>query len=72
MATVDTVGNALTQQGFFQHPRLGVGAIEDGNVATGQTGLERAFDGFYHIARFIVFVEGRVQAQRFAIAAIGP
>ncbi|RMR60167.1 hypothetical protein ALP84_05238 [Pseudomonas cichorii] len=72
LAAVDAVRNALAQQGFFQHPRLGVGAIQNGNVVTRQAGLQGAFDGFDHVARFVVFVEGGIQVDQIAIAHVGP
>ncbi|KPZ19749.1 Uncharacterized protein ALO56_05260 [Pseudomonas viridiflava] len=72
LAAVDAIWNAFAQQGFFQHPRLGVGAVQNGDVVTRDTGLEHALDGLDHITRFIVFVEGGIQADQLAVADIGP
>ena len=72
LTAIDAVRDALAQQGFFKHPRLGVGAVQNGDIATGQTGFQRAFDGFYHVARFVMLVERGVQVDRFAIATVGP
>lgn len=72
LAAVDAVGNLLPQQGFLQHPRLGVGAVEDGDLAARQAALERALDRLDHVARLVVLVERGVQAQRLAVLAVGP
>ncbi|MNN60750.1 hypothetical protein D3C81_1759520 [compost metagenome] len=35
LATINAVGNALTQQGFFENARLGVGAVQNRDIAAG-------------------------------------
>ena len=73
LAAVDAVGNLLAQQGLFQHPRLGVGAVEDGDLAALETVLaQRRLDRLDYVARLVVLVEGGVQADRLAVAAVGP
>ncbi len=72
LAAIDAVGDLLAQQCLFQHPRLGVGAIQDGDFATLDAVLAQGvLDGLDHVARFVVLVEGGVQADQVAIADIG-
>ncbi|MNF90814.1 hypothetical protein D3C84_733950 [compost metagenome] len=72
LTAIDAVRNALAQQGFFQNARLGVGAVQNRDIATGKSGFQRAFDGFDNVTSFVVFIERGVQVDRFAVAAIGP
>ncbi|CAI8916143.1 hypothetical protein EMIT0196MI5_30307 [Pseudomonas sp. IT-196MI5] len=72
LTAIDTVWDALAQQSFFQNPRLGVGTIQNRDIAARQAGFQRAFDGFDNVAGFVMFVERGVQIDRFAFAAIGP
>ena len=73
LAAVDAVRNLLAQQFLFQHPRLGVGAVQDRHLAALEAVLaHRVLDALADEARFIAFVVGGVQGQRIALAAIGP
>ena len=38
----------------------------------GDAGFQSAFDGFDHVARFVMFVERGVQIDGFAFAAVSP
>jgi len=38
----------------------------------GDAGFQSAFDGFDHVARFVVFVERGIQIDGFAFAAVSP
>lgn len=72
LTTINAVRDALAQQGFFQNARLGVRAVQNRDITASQAGFQRAFNGFNHVACFIVFVERGVQIDRFAFATIGP
>lgn len=71
-AAIDAVRHGVLHQRLFQHPRLGVGAIEDGAV-----GQEAAFflpilEAADHEARFVHLVEGGVERNRLALGPFGP
>ncbi|MNI43711.1 hypothetical protein D3C73_980510 [compost metagenome] len=72
LAAIDAVRNAFTQQRFFQNPRLGVGTVQNRNIATRKAGFQRAFYGFDNVACFVVFVEGGIQIDCLAVATVGP
>ena len=72
LAAVDAVGDLLAQQRLFQYPRLGVGAVEDGDLAAAHAIADGFLDALDHVTRFVVLVEGSVQADRLALAAGGP
>lgn len=40
--------------------------------AMGDAGFQSAFDGFDHVARFVMFVERGIQIDGFAFAAVSP
>src|SRR5690606_11943596 len=48
VSAVNAVGNSSTQQAFFQHPRLGVGAIQNRNFTTLElVALQRLFNNLH-------------------------
>ena len=71
-APVDSIRNTLTDQGFFQHPRLGVGTVENGRLAAQVTLVDPATNGVGDVVGFVLLVEGRIQTDGLAIRAVGP
>ena len=72
LAAVDAVRHRRLQQGLFQHARLGVAAVQDGAVVQRPAVVLPCLDAVDHEARFVEFVEGTVDGDRFAFAAFGP
>ena len=73
LATVDTVGQSGADQVFFQHPGLGVAAIENGGVTTGKIAATgQAVDALGDKARLILFVKAGVDLNRVAFLALAP
>src|SRR5690606_24193116 len=73
LSTMDAVGNAGPQQGFLKRPRLGVGAVEDGNVLPAITVLTQClFDHLDNIAGLVLLVEGLIKTYGFTIRVTGP
>ncbi|EMH76398.1 hypothetical protein EHI8A_126200 [Entamoeba histolytica HM-1:IMSS-B] len=69
---IDAIGDLLAQQRLFQHPGLGVGAVEDGHLAAPGALLELAFDGLDDVARLVVLVEAGIEGDGLAFTGIGP
>ncbi len=72
LAAIDAISNALAQQRFFQHPGLGVGAIQNGGAGVTVALLDPVFDALDDKPRFILFVERGVECDRLAIIPVGP
>ena len=71
-AAVHPVGNAVPHELFLEQPRLGIGAVEDGDVVSRPAALDLLHQGLDHEPRLVVFVEGGVALQRLALAGLGP
>src|SRR3546814_5953029 len=67
LAAVNAVGNAGLQQGFFKLVRLGVGAVKYGHLRGQLAAVEPGLNAPGNKARFVHFVESRVDAQRLAL-----
>ena len=72
LTAVDAVGNAAAQQRLFQHPRLGVGAIKNGNLAAAQAVSNALLNALDNKARLILLIEAGIQGNRVAFVAVGP
>ena len=72
LATIDPVGNSFSQQRLFQHPGLGIGAIQDSNraarVAIAKPGLGLLHD----VTRLVLLIEARVQSDGVATLPLRP
>jgi|GEM_PF-1450627 len=71
-AAVDAVGQLLVDQRLFQHPRLGVGAVEDRGVGQRLAGLAPGVDALGDEARLVLLVEGGIDLDGLAVRAVGP
>ncbi len=71
-AAVHAVRQARAQQRLFQHPRLGVRAIQDRHVAARAAAVAPLADPLHDEVRLIALVEGGVQADLFAARAVRP
>ena len=60
-AAVDAIRHSVLHQRLFQHPRLGVGAIEDGAVGQEATFFLPILEAADHEAGFVHLVEGGVE-----------
>ena len=71
-AAIDAVRGAGLHQLFFKHTRLGVGAIQNGDLrALAAGGLPR-LNAVEHETRLIDLVERGVQGNAFSLCAGGP
>ncbi len=71
-AAVDPVRHGVLHQRLFQHPRLGVGAIEDGAVGEQTPLLFPVLEAADHEAGLVHLVEGGVQRNRLPLGPFGP
>ncbi len=71
-AAVDPVGDAGGDQGFFEDPRLGVGAVEHRGLAARVALFGPVADARGDEARLVQVVEGGIELQGFALDAVGP
>ena len=71
-AAVNAVGNAGCQQRVFEYARLGVGAVEQGNLAQCRAVAVQGVDFAGNPLRFFVVTHGLEDAQRLARAPVGP
>ena len=72
LPAIDTVGNPRLQKRLFQHPRLGVGAIQHGHFPPRGAFLKQLVHAPGNKARFVHFVETGIETNRVAITALGP
>lgn len=72
MTAVNAVGHALANQRLFQQPRLGVGAIENRDIAAVKAFVDLLFDGIDDIARFLQVVKPGVNRDRLAFDTVSP
>jgi hypothetical protein len=72
LTTVDAVGQALAQECLLEHPRLGVGAIENGHGAPWLAAVDPVLDLLNDKARLVLLVEPGVELDRLAVLAGAP
>src|SRR5207344_1912466 len=56
-ATIDAIRDIGAQECFFEHPRLGVGAIQDGDLASRTAAFHPFADAAHHEIRLVALVE---------------
>ena len=71
-AAVDAIGNAGPHQGLLQHPRLGVGAVQNRHLVGAAAVLNGARDAFSDEAGFIEIVVGGIKLDGVADRPFGP
>ena len=69
---VNSIRNTLAHQGFFEHPGLGIGTIENGAFAAQIALADPGRDGIGNIIGFILLVERGVQADRLTFHPVSP
>ena len=71
-AAVHAIRNARRHEDFFEHPGLGVRAVQDGHVAPRATLVHPFADAVHDELGLVALVERGVQPDAFAVAARGP
>ena len=71
-AAIDFVRDSRPEQRVLQHPRLGVGTVQERHAAQVRTGAVQRFDFINDEAGFVVVRRGRVNAHRLALACLSP
>ena len=71
-AAIDAIGQAGRKQGMLEHPRLGIGAIEQRNLAAGKAVAGQCPDLVDDPARLVEVGMCLEDPQRLASAGIGP
>ena len=72
LATIDPIGNSLSQQSLFKHPGLCIGAIQNSDRTARVTIAEPSLGLFDNVARLILFVKTRIQGNRLATLSLRP
>ena len=72
LSAIDAVGNTLSEQRLFQHPRLRIGAIKDRNGAARVTVTEPGFGLLDDIAGFILLVKAGIEGDGLAPLSLCP
>ena len=71
-SAVHAVGNARVDKPLFQHPGLGIGAVQDRGVGTRITLVDPVAKPADDKISFVPFVVCRIEPDRLAVGALGP
>ena len=71
-AAVHAIRRAGLHQLFFEHARLGVGAIQDGDLRALAAGRLPRLNAVEHETRLVDLVERGVQRNALTVRAVGP
>ena len=72
MSAINAIRHANPQQGIFKFPGLCVGSVQNGRIRAPVTTGKPVLQSIDNKACFILFVEGFINADGFAVCSVGP